>query len=218
MTTKAIAVRQPARRLASMPARTESELRHDDLTSIHDVHRQLQGAWGSGILDKLSDAISRAEGLLWDDGVALLSSVIEAGQQPATKRDVAEQVALLIASYPSAAKIDPLLGRVFAEDVGCQHPTRGALAAACRKLRRTSKWLPSLSELLEALAAEEQRLADAPRLLVDMPRTVEQLKEQLASVVEWRRSRAFAEEQARLPPGHRELVDVLPRDAIVQPE
>ena len=48
------------------------------------------------------------------------------------------------------------LGRMLCEDVGAQQPTIGALEAACRELRRTSRFIPAISEVLTALAAAEE--------------------------------------------------------------
>ena len=70
----------------------------------------------------------------------------------ATKREIANHLALLVKCFhggkDSSAEV---FGRMLCEDVAAQQPSIGALEAACRALRRTSRFIPTISEVLEAV-------------------------------------------------------------------
>jgi hypothetical protein len=77
-----------------------------------------------------------------------------------TKGRVAKHIALLIGSFPNANPADPeTYTKMLIEEVVAAAPTVTALEAACRKVRRTAKFLPTISEVLAAIK-EEQRAWD----------------------------------------------------------
>jgi hypothetical protein len=72
--------------------------------------------------------------------------------KPATKTDIAKHLALLVKSFPNAGSADcTVYGRMLCEDVAADQPSASDIEAACRKIRRTSKFLPTISEVLEAI-------------------------------------------------------------------
>jgi hypothetical protein len=76
--------------------------------------------------------------------------------KPAAKIEIAKHLALLLKSFPNAGKDNAeVFGRMLCEDVGAQQPTIGGLEAACRELRRTCRFLPTICEILTALAEAE---------------------------------------------------------------
>jgi hypothetical protein len=89
---------------------------------------------------------------------------------PASKVQIANHLALLLKSFPNAGKDNAeVFGRMLCEDVGAQQPTIGALEAACRVLRRTSRFIPTISEALAALAEAEASQAETIRTLAGLP-------------------------------------------------
>lgn len=74
-----------------------------------------------------------------------------------TKGQVSKHIALLVGSFPNANPADPeTYTKMLIEEVVAAAPTVTALEAACRKVRRTAKFLPAISEVLAALKEEER--------------------------------------------------------------
>ena len=66
-------------------------------------------------------------------------------------------LAQLIGSFPTANLPNATaFTRALLEDVMLEQPGRIELACACRQLRRTMKFVPSISEVIEALKAEKE--------------------------------------------------------------
>ena len=84
---------------------------------------------------------------------------LKASGRTATEREIAEQLALLLKAYPNAGSADgEIFGAMLIEDVVGVQPSIGDIQEACRYLRRTSKFLPTISEVLDSLVeAREYR-------------------------------------------------------------
>jgi hypothetical protein len=80
----------------------------------------------------------------------------------ATADEIATQLGLLTACFPHQNKDDrQIFARTLCKDVADLKPSVYALQQACRRLRHTSKFLPVIAEVRDALKAsmeEEQRL------------------------------------------------------------
>lgn len=88
---------------------------------------------------------------------AMLEELQNLGR-PATKTDIAKHLALLVKSFPNAGSADcTVYGRMLCEDVAADKPSVSDIEAACRKIRRTSKFLPTISEVIEAIEKEKSR-------------------------------------------------------------
>ncbi len=100
---------------------------------------------------------------------------------PASKVQIANHLALLLKSFPNAGKDNAeVFGRMLCEDVGAQQPTIGALEAACRVLRRTSRFIPTIAEALEALTAAEESQRKTIAILKNFPGTKQSLVARVA--------------------------------------
>jgi hypothetical protein len=96
--------------------------------------------------------------------------------KPATKIEIANHLALLLKSFPNAGKDNAeFFGRMLAEDVGAQQPTRGGIEAACRALRQGCRFIPTISETLEALVKAEGAQRLQVRILAELPQQRQKL-------------------------------------------
>ena len=128
----------------------------------------------------LRAAIIRVEALDLKD----LRGRLDATMQAATVREVAVRIAL---------------GVILLEEVGATQPSVGALEAAIRQLIRTEKFLPTISEVLQALAEAEHRLSRLGQDLYKIPERLE-------------RSRALFTRMERTPAEiERDRADATPR-------
>jgi hypothetical protein len=76
---------------------------------------------------------------------------------PATKLQIAKCLALLVKSFPNAGSADAeVYGGMLLQDVVAAKPTIGDLEEACRHIRRTSRFLPTIAEVLETLATTKE--------------------------------------------------------------
>lgn len=83
--------------------------------------------------------------------------------RPATQQEVKRALQVLIGSFPNAAKTDLSIYAVsLFDDVVAERPTIGALSAACRKLRRASSFLPTIKDVLDAIAEADSATIAVP--------------------------------------------------------
>jgi len=122
------------------------QMAHLDVYDAYDVKRvravlpQAKDIVATGALTELSDEFRKAT-------------------QQATKKQIGQNLAALVAAFPNAGKSDlGPYGAMLAADVASKYPTFFALEIACRQLRQTSRFLPSISEVLEAIADAEGRV------------------------------------------------------------
>jgi hypothetical protein len=97
---------------------------------------------------------------LWDPS-RWDTAALDALARRATKREIAERLALLLKSFPNAGAADAeVYGGMLLQDVADTGPTIGDIEEACRQIRGTSKFLPVIAEVLEVLAeCKYQRLS-----------------------------------------------------------
>jgi hypothetical protein len=101
--------------------------------------------------------------------------------EPATKRDIANHLAVLLKSFPNAGKDNAeVFGRMLVEDVAAMLPTIGGLEAACRHLRRTNRFIPVIAEVLTALEAAEASQRLSSRILSSFPEYRRKITAQIA--------------------------------------
>lgn len=120
---------------------------------------------------------------------------------PATKAQIASHLAVLLKSFPNGGKDDAqVFGRMLCEDVGAQAPTIGGIEAACRNLRRTKNFIPTISETLAALAEAEESQRKTINTLAALPegckRLAARVQDDLKREEEWKRE--DREEKERL--------------------
>jgi hypothetical protein len=168
-------MREPARN--SLPGPCMPEIIEGVALEIIEVQHDLSEASrphnGGGMREELPGAIARAERLLGRD----LRTALEAALAPATHDDVADALESLVGAFPNS-KADALFGRLLVADVGALRPSRGALDAACRRLRRTFKFLPAIAEICDAIDhAEKYTYRNALDYLEKLPRKLAAGKE-----------------------------------------
>jgi hypothetical protein len=117
--------------------------------------------------------------------------------KPATNIEIAKHLALLLKSFPNAGKDNAeMFGRMLCEDVAAQQPTIGGLEAACRHLRRTSRFIPVIAEVLTALAGAEASQRQIIEKLYYLPGHRQKLLGYIA--YEKAKQEEYALEEARL--------------------
>jgi hypothetical protein len=99
------------------------------------------------------------------DAMSVLEQ-LESLAAPATKTEIAKHLALLVKSFPNAGSADcEVYGRMLIEDVAADLPAIGDIEDACRQIRRTCRFLPTIAEVIEAIrVAKSRRRAQAGRI------------------------------------------------------
>lgn len=121
----------------------------------------------------LKDYFKKAEDVLWttdqfakqrDRVDALLERYSPEDDDPdynddgLTRTYVAAQVALLLGAFPAGSPTDPqVYTRLMIEEVLSAEPYKHSLESTVRIIRRTHKFLPTISEVLSVLKAEEKK-------------------------------------------------------------
>jgi hypothetical protein len=121
-----------------------------------------------------AETIERAKRAL-RAGVAA-RAMIGTACKPATVAEVCECVASLIQSIPQGEPADGYSASLTM-DVGSLQPSRGALEAACRRLRTTAMFRPKIPEVLAAVREAGIIYAAALRAIDELPRRVSRIEE-----------------------------------------
>ncbi len=147
--------------------------------------------------DRCEAAVSQARAYL-EECASEYRCLLDTAGQLATRSEIAKAVALLCAVFPSADRTD-LSGfaRIACEDVGQMRPSRYALHTALKELRRSSKWLPAISEILPELRKHEDRLAGRRNAFTSLPKLIEQVEARRDEII--RKRKAHALRSAPLP-------------------
>jgi hypothetical protein len=126
-------------------------------------------------LQDLIDAVQKMEHARIEE-VRHLSSVATAAEQKTFLK-------MLISAWPNAPQNDLAgYGLQLADDVREQRPSRYALFTAARQLRRSSRFLPSICEVLEAITTEDRKIRNMRLTVDDMPRIIARATEKLATI------------------------------------
>jgi hypothetical protein len=157
--------------------------------------------------EQLAESIRKAELLIVNGFNRTLAEIAKA-TAPASVAETKTELALLVGAFPNASKGDlRIFGRMLVEDVAAQRPSVAALSLACRRLRRTARFVPTISEVLEAIGTAEVDVLLRARTLerfgpwlerarVVLPRMQE--RERLEDEDRHRRRQAYAEREKEL--------------------
>jgi hypothetical protein len=165
------------RKHSTAPAIAEPELIEQTIGSLDRVFGDLweMRNFANGFERQLGAAIAWTE----TSGQRLIEA-LDRLDHPATKNDIAVQVMMLIAAYPNNTRADlKIYSATLAEDIGAAAPGRLALDWACRRLRRTCKFTPSIAEVIEALATATKQIRGARWQREHMRKMIEEKTRQL---------------------------------------
>jgi hypothetical protein len=99
---------------------------------------------------------------------AAVRTALRAACEPATVAEVCDCIALLIDSTSQRDPEDGYSG-ALTTDVGSLQPSRGALEAACRRLRTTAMFRPKIPEVLDAVREAGTVYPAALRAIDELP-------------------------------------------------
>jgi hypothetical protein len=159
----------PGRRTGQLPeiSRNEQVYANADQVMIrrYGPRRPGMGMAESGLAD-LDAVLPEAQAVLDD---------LHALARPASKLDVAKHLAVLVKCYPKARNADgEIYARMLAGDVAATQPSIGDVEGACRKLRRTLKFCPTIAEVLEALEAATKHRRDVTYMIGSITKSRDQ--------------------------------------------
>jgi hypothetical protein len=122
---------------------------------LSDLAIEASSARSKEFLNRIDAAIAEAETV---SGLNEIEAANAQACRPAEPQELKRQLQILIGAFPNAAKQDlSIFGVALIEDVAAERPSIGVLTNACRKLRRSNTFLPTISEVLEALSQETRR-------------------------------------------------------------
>jgi len=126
--------------------------------------------------------------------------------RPATSGEIAYYLGIMIACM-AGRKVDSETYAVAAhEDVCAASPTVGAVEAACRKIRRSSTFLPDVATILAAVSEAECAYAASARALRAFPGIVAGIDDLIAKAAV-RRAEIEAEQMRERKVAYRGLVE-----------
>ena len=140
-------------------------------------------------IDRAREALVGAREFVADQNeYGALVADLNRAQRPAADETIALALASLAAAFPNAAKTDLTgYGAALAEDVAAKMPSAFAVVTACIGLRQKCKFLPTISEVLDKIEAQEDRLWWSLRFIEDLPSRIEYVEQAIA---EWDKAHA----------------------------
>jgi hypothetical protein len=152
---------------------------HSDLAKARSISRSDRQFYPRTAVEEVSRALNQAEqarGTLarFDAARAALTSAPEG---EAYRANVSMQLASLLGSFPTVNIPDPkLFTRMLLDEVMAEEVNPIVLQAACQKIRRTQKFVPSISEILGAIAEQRKLWSDRVESADKIADLVEQLE------------------------------------------
>jgi hypothetical protein len=119
--------------------------------------------------------IAMAEQILASPEYRALVATLTPAVELATLAQIKQAIGGLIACYPTQADVAIFVAFAI-EEVAVELPSVYTLAAACRELRRTKTFRPSIAEIIEALNARQSSWI---RSIVDLGDEVESMRARL---------------------------------------
>lgn len=144
---------------------------------IRRVYSQALSAGRNGT-DQQRKALDDINSIL--PGLPAMRGLLAPALRPASEQEIAAFLAQLLKAFPNAGKEEAsAFGRLLLEDVIDQKPSMGAMEAGCRQVRQTSKFLPSISEVLEAVREAEAVLQASLTRASELPKIAEEFEVQI---------------------------------------
>ena len=185
------------RRDVALPGPEANELTERDARQLAEVMEALDSAARCYSKRELPDAIDRAERFLGNG----FGNRLAFAMSRANRDDLIVHLCSLVKSFPNP-DADEVFGRLLYKDVAALEPTRGALEAGCRRLRRTHKFprLP-IADVCDAVGLAEWTFKLAARHFQELPARIAAARNELA------RQSEIEERQARLlnPPTEKKI-------------
>jgi hypothetical protein len=107
--------------------------------------------------EHLRSWIAQGEVALASSEFQSLIAELKAACVPATIADIKRELGILFLAFPTRDDLSAFVEIAVAE-IATERASRLTLAAACRKLRRTARFRPSISEILEMLSNTSETL------------------------------------------------------------
>lgn len=188
--TKGDVVGRKAPRYPQLAAPEQLEV---DLASIGDAVRNLHTALGS--VRELREVVPRAKGLVAMAKSTSLTERMRRLGEPATTGEITAHIVNLIASDPRDDIAEPdLYIRNMEQDLGSLGPSRFAIEAGCRKIRRTLRFRPKIAEVYAAVQEAEKAFQSMAGYLQVLPERLARAEAELAESEA--RIRKYEEQQA----------------------
>ena len=127
----------------------------------------------------LEEALAKGEAALASQQFQWISASLEAACARASIDEIAREIAVLLVAFPGKDDLSAFV-EIAVADIAGEHPSRLTVAAACRRLRRTAKFRPSISEMLETLSEMSDELALVVEPIRARPDHVEAVRQRIA--------------------------------------
>ena len=128
----------------------------------------------------LFELVTRHEGIT--DAAAFIESdcyqevrtVVAEMARPATREEIKRELQILVGAFPNATKSNlEIFGRALALDVIDLHPCIEAVRVGCLALRRRSRFLPTISEVLTWIDGVNDCVMHDHALLAHLPAAID---------------------------------------------
>lgn len=173
---------------------TTVETKHTDLATIIEQHetaaREIAAANHIVVgclnphvgLAELRGKVAKFEQLVSTGDMARIAIALAYLHTPAPRDEIKHELALLIASFPNGGGNDlSVFGKLLVAEVEALKPSRAALVSACRELRRNSRFVPTICEVIAAVNRERDRWTARGDMIPAWPKALEDARRYLAS-------------------------------------
>jgi len=130
----------------------------------------------------LAESVAAAEVTVATPEYRALAGALKAALAPASVADIARELGLLFACYPAKDVDVRVLVGCAVEEVISDRPSKLQLELSCRGIRRTCKFRPSISEIVDALDDNESAIRTA-REILELPKRLDVAASALCDIV-----------------------------------
>jgi hypothetical protein len=168
-------------RIANSPVKLIDTLR-SEIAKEALRHSYALYPWSTGSLETLAEKVAAAEVLVATPEYQVLVGTLEAAFAPASISDIKRELGLLFACYPSKDVEIGVLVACAVEEVTSDRPNKLELQLSCRRIRRTSKFRPSIAEIVEAPDDVEPAMSRAGQI-TELPKRLDVAASALCDIV-----------------------------------
>jgi hypothetical protein len=170
-------------RVTARPGRLSNALRSGLAKEVQRLSNVLH-PWSTSSLDTLAENIAAAEVMVAAPEYQALVGAVRAALAPASVADITRELGLLFACYPAKDVDIGVLVDYAVEEVISDRPSKLQLELSCRRIRRTCKFRPSISEIVDALDdVEDESTMSTAREILEFPKRLDAAASALRDIV-----------------------------------
>jgi len=172
-----------------LPSKSTQQEFATDAEALFTLSRTVTASWKMDNLPVMQACLRELDASAAE--ITRLNQVVRQAQRPAAKHEISNEIAGLVGCFLNASNKDAsVFSLALAQDLHDRRAPIAALIWGFRKVRQTSRFFPTIAEILEAVDAEAQRIRAVAYRLEQLPRLIDETQIRIARQESIERERA----------------------------